>query len=105
MSSSSPSATYDVVVIGAGPGGYVCAFRAAQLGLAVQGVGRRQAEVHPVLLEKIEDAGFHAAGFLERVDGGWRLRAQSAYFSTGSGSGWPAGSLTSATLSVIETAV
>jgi dihydrolipoamide dehydrogenase len=26
---------YDVVVIGAGPGGYVCAFRAAQLGLRV----------------------------------------------------------------------
>lgn len=24
---------YDVVVIGAGPGGYVCAIRAAQLGL------------------------------------------------------------------------
>ena len=40
------------------------ALRAAQLGLAVQGVGRRQAEVHPVLLEKIEDAGFHAASFL-----------------------------------------
>lgn len=27
------SATYDVVVIGAGPGGYVCAIRSAQLGL------------------------------------------------------------------------
>ena len=25
--------SYDVIVIGAGPGGYVCAIRAAQLGL------------------------------------------------------------------------
>jgi dihydrolipoamide dehydrogenase len=41
MSSTSPSATYDVVVIGAGPGGYVCAFRAAQLGLKVALVEKR----------------------------------------------------------------
>ena len=27
--------SYDLVVIGAGPGGYVCAFRASQLGLKV----------------------------------------------------------------------
>src|SRR5271156_5290020 len=27
--------SYDLIVIGAGPGGYVCAFRAAQLGLKV----------------------------------------------------------------------
>src|ERR1700676_4577988 len=33
--------TYDVVVIGAGPGGYVCAFRAAQLGLSVALVEKR----------------------------------------------------------------
>ncbi len=33
--------TYDVVVIGAGPGGYVCAFRAAQLGLKVALVDKR----------------------------------------------------------------
>ncbi|HEY1792632.1 MAG TPA: dihydrolipoyl dehydrogenase [Opitutaceae bacterium] len=32
---------YDVAVIGAGPGGYVCAFRAAQLGLRVALVDRR----------------------------------------------------------------
>ena len=31
---SSPSETYDVVIIGAGPGGYVAAIRAAQLGLS-----------------------------------------------------------------------
>lgn len=31
--SSTPSASYDVVVIGSGPGGYVAAIRAAQLGL------------------------------------------------------------------------
>jgi dihydrolipoamide dehydrogenase len=33
--------SYDVVVIGAGPGGYVCAFRAAQLGLSVALVEKR----------------------------------------------------------------
>ena len=33
--------TFDVAVIGAGPGGYVCAFRAAQLGLKVALVDRR----------------------------------------------------------------
>jgi dihydrolipoamide dehydrogenase len=33
--------TFDVVVIGAGPGGYVCAFRAAQLGLRVALVDKR----------------------------------------------------------------
>ena len=33
--------SYDVVVIGAGPGGYVCAFRAAQLGLRVALVEKR----------------------------------------------------------------
>ncbi len=42
-SSSSSSPTYDVVVIGAGPGGYVCAFRAAQLGLKVALVDKRPA--------------------------------------------------------------
>ena len=30
-----PEREYDLVVIGAGPGGYVCAIRAAQLGLSV----------------------------------------------------------------------
>src|SRR5882757_783748 len=33
--------TFDVIVIGAGPGGYVCAFRAAQLGLKVALVDKR----------------------------------------------------------------
>ena len=33
--------SFDVVVVGAGPGGYVCAFRAAQLGLKVALVERR----------------------------------------------------------------
>ncbi|MDI1321091.1 MAG: FAD-dependent oxidoreductase, partial [bacterium] len=35
------SENYDLVVIGAGPGGYVCAFRAAQLGLKVALVEKR----------------------------------------------------------------
>jgi dihydrolipoamide dehydrogenase len=34
---------YDVVVIGAGPGGYVCAIRAAQLGMKVAVVEKRKA--------------------------------------------------------------
>jgi len=33
--------TYDVAVIGAGPGGYVCAFRAAQLGMKVALIEKR----------------------------------------------------------------
>ncbi len=43
MSSATPPTTFDVVVIGAGPGGYVCAFRAAQLGLKVALVDKRAA--------------------------------------------------------------
>ena len=35
--------SFDVVVIGAGPGGYVCAIRAAQLGMKVACVDRRDA--------------------------------------------------------------
>jgi dihydrolipoamide dehydrogenase len=34
--------TYDVIVIGAGPGGYVCAIRAAQLGMKVACVEKRE---------------------------------------------------------------
>ena len=33
--------TFDLIVIGAGPGGYVCAIRAAQLGLKVACVEKR----------------------------------------------------------------
>jgi dihydrolipoamide dehydrogenase len=33
--------TFDVIIIGSGPGGYVCAFRAAQLGLSVALVEKR----------------------------------------------------------------
>lgn len=35
------SQSYDLIVIGAGPGGYVCAFRAAQLGLKVALIEKR----------------------------------------------------------------
>lgn len=38
---STPAQNYDVIVIGAGPGGYVCAIRAAQLGMKVACVERR----------------------------------------------------------------
>ncbi|MCF3648364.1 dihydrolipoyl dehydrogenase [Synoicihabitans lomoniglobus] len=37
----SDSSSFDLIVIGAGPGGYVCAFRAAQLGLKVALVEKR----------------------------------------------------------------
>jgi len=37
-------ASYDVIIIGAGPGGYVCAIRAAQLGKKVAIVEKRGAE-------------------------------------------------------------
>ncbi|MEZ0218421.1 MAG: FAD-dependent oxidoreductase, partial [Rariglobus sp.] len=33
--------SFDLIVIGAGPGGYVCAFRAAQLGLKVALIDKR----------------------------------------------------------------
>ena len=36
-------ASYDVIVIGGGPGGYVCAIRAAQLGLKTACVEGREA--------------------------------------------------------------
>ncbi len=36
------SESYDVIVIGAGPGGYVCAIRAAQLGMKVACVEKRE---------------------------------------------------------------
>jgi dihydrolipoamide dehydrogenase len=35
------SSSFDLIVIGAGPGGYVCAFRAAQLGLTVALIDKR----------------------------------------------------------------
>src|ERR1043165_7764987 len=41
--SSSPESSFDLIIIGAGPGGYVCAFRAAQLGLKVALVEKRSA--------------------------------------------------------------
>ena len=74
-------ADYDVVVIGAGPGGYVCAIRAAQLGLKTAIVDRewlggvclnigcvpskallRNAEVAHLLRERGGDFGFKIEG-------------------------------------------
>src|SRR3954464_10744208 len=40
---------YDLVVIGSGPGGYVCAIRAAQLGMKVAGVEKRETFGGPCL--------------------------------------------------------
>ena len=41
MVSRPPITQYDLIVIGTGPGGYVCAIRAAQLGLKVAVVEKR----------------------------------------------------------------
>jgi len=38
--------SYDLIVIGTGPGGYVCAIRAAQLGLKVAVVEKRKSKTH-----------------------------------------------------------
>ena len=38
---------FDIVVIGAGPGGYVCALRAAQLGMKVACIDKRGAVAFP----------------------------------------------------------
>ncbi len=38
--------TYDLIVIGTGPGGYVCAIRAAQLGMKVAVVEKRKTKTH-----------------------------------------------------------
>src|SRR3970040_1565134 len=72
---------YDVVVIGAGPGGYVCAIRAAQVGLKTAVVDRewlggvclnigcvpskallRNAEVAHLLRHRGDDFGFKVEG-------------------------------------------
>ena len=42
MSTAPTSAAYDVIVIGSGPGGYVCAIRCAQLGLKTACVEKRE---------------------------------------------------------------
>src|ERR1700712_3787976 len=73
--------SFDVIVIGGGPGGYVCAIRCAQLGLKVAVIERdklggiclnwgciptkallRSSEVHH-LLENAEEFGFTVKGF------------------------------------------
>ena len=43
MTKTNSSKKYDVIVIGAGPGGYVCAIRCAQLGMSVAVVEKRDA--------------------------------------------------------------
>ena len=39
---------FDLLVIGGGPGGYVCAIRAAQLGLKTACVGQEEPWAEPV---------------------------------------------------------
>ena len=47
MAEQSAEQSYDMIVIGAGPGGYVCAIRAAQLGMKV------------VCIEQMDQPGRH----------------------------------------------
>src|SRR5882724_232348 len=69
------SETYDLIVIGSGPGGYVCAIRAAQLGLKVAcvekdntlggtclNVGCIPSKALLSVSEKYEQAAHHYAG-------------------------------------------
>ena len=57
-------ADYDLIVIGAGPGGYVCAIRAAQLGLkvaCVEGRGARWRHLPECRLHPVEGAAARLA--------------------------------------------
>jgi dihydrolipoamide dehydrogenase len=76
------SNSYDVVVIGAGPGGYVCAIRAAQLGLKTAVVEKRKtlggtclnvgcipSKALLVASEKYAEASAHLGDFGVRVKG------------------------------------
>src|SRR5579885_2899091 len=77
-----PDASFDVVVLGGGPGGYVAAIRAAQLGFATAVVERehlggiclnwgciptkallRTAEIAHVLRDQAQDFGFVVEGW------------------------------------------
>ena len=77
-----PAATYDVIVIGAGPGGYVAAIRAAQLGLKTAcvekmptlggtclNIGCIPSKVLLHASEKFEEAGHALAAFGVKVAG------------------------------------
>ncbi len=74
--------SYDVLVIGAGPGGYVCAIRAAQLGMSVACVDKRETLGGTCLnvgcipskallsaSEKYEEAEKHFAGIGIKTEG------------------------------------
>jgi len=82
MSDQNSAKSYDVIVIGAGPGGYVCAIRAAQLGLKTACVEKRAALGGTCLnvgcipskallsaSEKYEGAGHHFADMGIKVSG------------------------------------
>ena len=45
--------SFDVIVIGGGPGGYVCAIRCAQLGLKTACIDASQLLVEPVLTSDV----------------------------------------------------
>lgn len=61
--------SFDVVIIGSGPGGYVCAIRAAQLGMKVACVEKRATLGGTCLNVGCIRQG--AAGRLREVPRGW----------------------------------
>src|SRR5260370_29391401 len=84
MIGASMAKDYDVVILGAGPGGYVCAIRAAQLGLKTAIVEKqwwggvclnvgcipskallRNAELAHIVKHRAKDFGFKFSGEVE----------------------------------------
>jgi dihydrolipoamide dehydrogenase len=55
---------YDLIVVGAGPGGYVAAIRAAQLGMKVASAEdlARSVHAHPTLSEVVKEAALATGG-------------------------------------------
>ena len=74
---------YDLIVIGTGPGGYVCAIRAAQLGLKTAVVEKKrhlwrhlpEYRLHTVEGTAARVRTVRGGGPLIQQDGHWRFRA------------------------------
>ena len=72
--------TYDVVVIGAGPGGYVCAIRAAQNGLKVAVVERENLGVEWIAAHQhVRDIETTLAMIQDRTHPNWDADLRAGY--------------------------
>ena len=71
---------YDLIIIGAGPGGYVCAIRAAQLGMKVAVVEMRKTLGGTCLNIGCipSKALLYASEMFEEAVTGWRRSASSS---------------------------